>query len=105
MIHSTPDLIVVGTALNGQEALDKIPELNPDVICTDLHMPKMDGFEVCQQLKNNSGTSAIKIIAISGDKTKGNEERILSCGADQFFAKPVDLKVLINEIRHLIGTE
>jgi len=42
---------------------------------------------------------------LSLDNSQENKERILSCGADRFFTKPLNKKVLISEIRHLIGTE
>lgn len=92
-------------ASDGFEAGIKTVKFKPHMVILDLFMPKMDGFEVCQQLKKNHDTSAIKIIAISGYKNKENKERILSCGADRFFVKPVDLNLLMNEIRDLIGTE
>ncbi len=92
-------------ASDGFEAGIKIVKFKPHMVILDLFMPKMDGFEVCQQLKKSHDTSAIKIIAISGHKTKENKERILSCGADRFFLKPLDINVLMNEIHHLIGTE
>jgi excisionase family DNA binding protein len=92
-------------ASDGFEAGVKTIKFEPHIVILDLFMPKMDGFEVCQQLKKNSDTSAIKIIAISGYKTEENKERILSCGADRFFAKPLSIEVLISEISHLIRTE
>ena len=45
MLSRFPEIQVVGTAANGREALDLLPALNPDVICTDLHMPIMNGLE------------------------------------------------------------
>ncbi|MFA5824770.1 MAG: response regulator, partial [Gallionellaceae bacterium] len=45
LLSRSPDIQVVGTASNGKEALDLLPQLNPDIICTDLHMPVMDGLE------------------------------------------------------------
>jgi len=63
------------------------------------------GFEVCRQLKSNNGTSNIKIVAISGYEDQKNRDRILSCGADRFFEKPVDMKVIISEIHKLIRSE
>ncbi len=95
----------VAYASDGFEAGVKTVKFEPHVVILDLFMPKMDGFEVCQQLKKNSYTSSIKIIGISGDESKENKERILSCGADRFFVKPIDIKVLISEIHHLIKTE
>ncbi len=95
----------VAYASDGFEAGVKTIKFEPNIVILDLFMPKMDGFEVCHQLKKNSDTSSIKIIAISGYESKENKERILSCGADRFFVKPVDIKALISEIHHLIKSE
>ncbi|MFW5643888.1 MAG: response regulator, partial [Alkalispirochaeta sp.] len=45
IVESAPDLTVVGTAMNGAFALEKIPRLNPDVIVLDIEMPEMNGIE------------------------------------------------------------
>jgi two-component system chemotaxis response regulator CheB len=50
LLDESPEVQVVGTAQDGMEALNKIPVVQPDVICTDLQMPKMDGLELIKQL-------------------------------------------------------
>ena len=50
MLSSSPDIQVVGKARSGREALELIPQLQPAVICTDLHMPDMDGLELTKQI-------------------------------------------------------
>jgi len=52
-------------------------EFKPDLIVLDLFMPGTDGFEVCKRIKENSGTSQIKILAITGYDTKENRDRIM----------------------------
>lgn len=93
------------SASDGFEAGIKIVKFQPHIVILDLYMPKLDGFEVCRQLKNNNSTSNIKIIAISGYTDQKNRERILACGADRFFEKPVDIKIIIKEIHNLIRSE
>ncbi|MFH2092753.1 MAG: response regulator [Pseudomonadota bacterium] len=95
----------VDSASDGFQAGIKIIKFQPHAVILDLYMPKLDGFEVCRQLKNDNSTSTIKIVAISGYDEPKNRERILSCGADRFFEKPVDIKVMINEINKLIKLE
>ena len=95
----------VDSASDGFEAGIKIVKFQPHIVILDLYMPKLDGFEVCRQLKNNNGTSNIKIVAISGYDDQKNRERILSCGADRFFEKPVDIKVILSEVYNLIRSE
>jgi len=87
---------------DGFEAGIKMVKFDPDLMILDLYMPEMNGFEVCRRLKENSDTSAIKIIAISGYDTKENETRILDCGADLFFAKPLEKRVLVRGVQRLM---
>ena len=95
----------VDSASDGFEAGIKIATFQPHIVILDLYMPKLDGFEVCRQLKNNNGTSTIKIIAISGYENQKNREKILSCGADRFFEKSADIKVIISETNKVIRSE
>jgi len=90
-------------AKDGFAAGMKSVQFKPHLIILDLLMPKMDGFSVCQQLKNAKITSSIKIIAISGYDTPINCERILSAGADAFLAKPIDSKVMLEQINKLLN--
>ena len=95
----------VESASDGFEAGIKIIKFQPHIVILDLYMPKMDGFEVCRQLKKDRDTATIKIIAISGDEDPRNREKILNCGADCFFSKPADINVIISEIHNLIKSE
>jgi excisionase family DNA binding protein len=89
-------------ASDGFEAGLKTIRFKPHLIILDLFMPKMDGFEVCQQLKLNDDTKDIKIIAISGLESEENKKRILGFGADLFLGKDLDFKVLVKEISDLL---
>lgn len=95
----------VDSAADGFEAGIKTIQFQPDLVILDLYMPKLDGFEVCRKLKSNNSTSRIKIIAISGNQDQKNREKILSCGADGFFEKSVNIKVIISEVNTLIRSE
>jgi len=85
-------------ASEGIEAEIKIMEFKPDLIILDLFMPNMDSFEVCRQVKQNSTTSHIKILAITGYDIKENREKIMAAGADGYMAKPVEKKTLIKAV-------
>jgi len=95
----------VDSASDGFEAGIKTIQFQPDIVILDLYMPKLDGFEVCRRLKTTNSTANIKIIAISGNENQKNREKILSCGADLFFEKSVDIKIIIKEINKLIRSE
>ena len=85
-----PECNVV-TALSGAEGLEKARSEFPDTILLDINMPEMDGFEVCERLKEDDRTRHIPIILLtavrmdSPSKVKG-----LALGADAFLAKPID---------------
>lgn len=91
LLKSGDDEIQVLRAQSGVEALLMIGEYRPDLLILDIRMPGMNGYEVCQKLKSNSGTQNIRIIAISGDHNPAVRERILGAGADLFFTKPLDV--------------
>jgi len=95
----------VETASDGFEAGIKTMRFQPHLVILDLLMPKMDGFEVCQWLKHDQDTTAIKIIAISGFNTAENRRQILACGADFFMAKPFELKSLIKEVARILTSD
>jgi two-component system, chemotaxis family, protein-glutamate methylesterase/glutaminase len=89
LFQSTPEIDVVGTAKNGQEALAIIPKLNPDVVCTDLHMAPVDGLELTKQLM---ATCPKPILVISNSVKQDDTKNIfglLQAGAVDIFPKPM----------------
>ena len=78
---------IVGT---GFEAGTKIHTFLPDVVLLDLMLPDIDGFKVCNLIKNEAATKHIRVIAISGNTSAENVSRILEAGAEKCLAKPFD---------------
>ena len=64
-------------------------------------MPGMDGFEVCRRIKENSGASHIKILAITGYDTDENRDRIMEAGADGYLANPLERGILLQHVEGL----
>jgi excisionase family DNA binding protein len=89
-------------AADGFDAGLKTVQFEPDLVILDLFMPEMNGFAVCQKIKENNDTANIKIIAISGYDTKENVERIFQCGANDFCPKPLNKQTIIKAIDNLI---
>ena len=89
-------------AADGFEAGVKVMEFKPGLIILDLFMPGMDGFEVCRQIKENSGTSQIRILAITGYDTQENRDRIMKAGADGYLAKPLMMDTLLQHVGNLL---
>jgi two-component system phosphate regulon response regulator PhoB len=90
------------SALTGEEALQMVYDINPDLILLDLMLPGVDGLEVCKQLKQDARTKEIPVLMVTA---KGEDSDIitgLEIGADDYLAKPFSPKVLIARIRSVL---
>jgi two-component system chemotaxis response regulator CheB len=88
MLASTPDIQVVGTARNGIEALELIPQAEPTVICTDFYMPEMDGLEFTKRIMAEYPRPILVISASVQPKNTHNIFQLLEAGAVDVFPKP-----------------
>jgi len=88
----------VSQANDGFRAGMMISDLSPDVVILDIHMPGMDGFEVCKFIKAEKNSKKTDIIAITAHFSREGEEHILACGARVCLEKPLDFARLMNEI-------
>jgi two-component system chemotaxis response regulator CheB len=87
-LATAPDIEVVGTAANGREALELIPRLNPAVVCTDIHMPVMDGLELTGQVMEKY-PRPILVVSISVFQGSLNAFKLLAAGALDVVSKPL----------------
>lgn len=84
----------VTTAANGLDGLICAEKINPDLIISDVMMPKMDGFEFCKRIKDNILTSHIPIILLTAKITGNDQLEGLKCGADVYITKPFNYTIL-----------
>jgi putative two-component system response regulator len=90
-------------ASDGEEALTQVAADPPDLILLDLHMPKLDGWEVCRRLKGDAKTRDIAIVIMTaGDSTPEDAERALRLGADEYLMKPFVREVLLHNVERLL---
>ena len=90
---------------DGLAAEEFILENVPDLVITDVMMPKQDGFELCKHLKTNPVTSHVPVIMLTAFKTPHHEEEGLSLGADDYIAKPVSMRLLNLKIGNLLAQQ
>ena len=89
-------------AVDGQEALEKVAESNPDIIISDIMMPRLNGDVMCKTLKQSVNTSHIPVILLTALTEKENIVKGLDDGADDYITKPFDVTVLKARIRNLL---
>ena len=93
--------VVIGAA-DGAEALEKVTVETPDLILLDLMLPKVNGYEVCMKLKEDSLTRHIPIIMLSAKGEIKDKVLGIEIGADDYVTKPFDLLELKTRIRALL---
>jgi CheY-like chemotaxis protein len=92
------------SAYNGNEALEKLKELKPDLVITDVNMPEMDGYQVCQHIKNDPETSHIPVILLKGTFEPFDEAKADACHNDGIIAKPFQTKNIIKTVKDILST-
>ena len=92
----------IATAVDGRDTLDKVAAFRPDIILLDVMMPKLSGFEVCQQLKSDPATSPIMILMVTALGELGDIERAVDAGTDDFLSKPVNKAELVKRVENML---
>jgi CheY-like chemotaxis protein len=92
----------IATAVDGRDTLDKVASFGPDVILLDVMMPRLSGFEVCQQLKADPATSPIMIMMVTALGELGDIERAVEAGTDDFLSKPVHKAELVKRVENML---
>lgn len=90
-------------AEDGLDALEKIPECQPDILILDVMMPRMDGLTLCRKLRGVQETADLPIIMLSG---KAHQEAIqegLQAGANRYLVKPMGMDELTRNIKEVLG--
>lgn len=90
------------TASDGREALPVILRDKPDLILSDIRMPKLDGLTLCKALRGQAETKSIPIILLTNYNTSEHMEAAMAAGADDFLPKPLSLDEVKIRVRSLL---
>jgi len=93
----------VATAVDGQDCLDKVKGVQPDVITLDIMMPRLDGWEAASRLRADPDTGDIKVVLLSARAQEADLARGSRIGVDAYLTKPFDPDELIEVVRRLAG--
>ncbi len=93
----------VRTAANGDEALRLVSEFGPDLILLDIMLPRKNGFEVCQKIRENPAWNAIKVVMLTAKGRESEVSKGYALGADAYITKPFATKDLLADVRRLLG--
>ena len=91
----------VFVARDGAEAIKIIDEDNPQIVVLDIMMPNVDGYEVCQYIKNDESRKATKVIFLSAKSKKEDIDKGYEMGADLYLTKPFSTRELVKEVKTL----
>ena len=91
-------------AADGEEGLALVQEENPDIIISDIVMPKMTGIELCKAVKNDINTCHIPFILLTAKTSLEHNLEGLKIGADDYIAKPFNIEILISRCNNLINS-
>ncbi len=92
----------VEVAVDGQDALDRVGEVRPDLITMDVVMPRLDGLAAATLLKQNPSTRAIPIVMVTARALEPDRRRGEQAGVDAYLAKPFDPAELVATVRALL---
>lgn len=96
---------VTYVAKDGVDALEKLKELTPDIILLDIEMPRMDGFEVANQIRHDSRIKDIPIIMITSRTGEKHRDRAMSLGVNEYMGKPFQEKELLDSITYQLANK
>jgi CheY-like chemotaxis protein len=93
------DVVTVGS---GEECLERVKDVQPDVILMDVMMPRMDGYETCRRLKADSGSTDVPVIFLTAKAQQSERRQGLQAGASGYLIKPFDPMTLWEQIRDIL---
>ena len=95
----------ISVATNGRDALADMRQRRPTIVISDIIMPEMDGYQLCQHIKADANLADIPVILLTSLSDPKDVIRGLECGADNFIMKPYDEDFLLSRIQHILANQ
>jgi CheY-like chemotaxis protein len=92
----------VAVAVDGRDTLEKVASFQPDLILLDVMMPKLSGFEVCKKIKSDPKTRRTMVLMVTALNERGDIERGVDSGTDDFLSKPVNKVELVKRVENML---
>jgi DNA-binding response OmpR family regulator len=89
-------------AFSGEEAMEAVTRHHPDLILLDIMLPVVDGFEVCQRVRENPDWNDIRIVLVTALGSEANVTKGLDLGADAYVTKPFSNADLVAKVKELL---
>jgi CheY-like chemotaxis protein len=96
-----PDLTVIAVS-SARQALEILQSGTVSALVTDLHMPRMDGFELIRKVRSDRRLASLPVIVVSGDTDPHTPERVSQLGVNAFFSKPYSPAQVREKLEHLL---
>jgi DNA-binding NarL/FixJ family response regulator len=103
VLELEPDFVVIGEAGDGEETIQRVMELTPDIVLLDINMPKLNGLEVTRKLRDHKTTAKVIILTIHDDENYVLE--VIKAGAAGYLLKDIEPGMLIKAIRTVYDGE
>ncbi len=92
---------VVELAVDGQQAIEVVGRVRPDLVLMDMGLPVLDGWEATRRLKADPATAAIPVVALTAHAMSTDRDAALAAGCDDYETKPIDLDRLLATMQRL----
>lgn len=95
----------VASAYDGREALERVHEETPDLMILDLMMPKMSGYEVCNEIRKDPKTKELIVLMLTARSDIDAKIQGIEGGANDYLVKPVEPREVVSRVRRFLATE
>jgi two-component system cell cycle response regulator len=92
----------VRSAPDGEAALEAARRRPPDLIVCDVHLPRLDGYELARRLKDDPALRGVPLVAVTALAMVGDREKLLAAGFDSYLAKPIDPETFVNQLERFL---